>query len=97
MILNGVNSKMEYWESGPNPIGATTAVHVNEGDAWLVEMAIPFAGLGVKPPQPGDSWRVSLCRGRAPGRKNPTMELLVWAPLKAGFKDLANFGTVTFR
>jgi hypothetical protein len=88
---------MEYWESGPGPIGATTAVHVSTGDSWTVEMTIPFAGLGVKPPKAGDTWRVSLCRGRAPGRNNPTMELMVWAPLRGGFNDLASFGTVTFR
>jgi hypothetical protein len=97
VILNGANSKMEYWESGPGPIGATTAVHVTEGDSWTAEMAIPFAGLGAKPPQPGDTWRLSLCRGRPPGRKNPTHELIVWAPLEGGFNDLRNFGTVTFR
>ena len=97
VILNGANGKMEYWESGPNPIGAVTAVQVSEGDSWTVEMAIPFAGLGVKPPKPGDTWRISLCRGRPPGKKNPTHELMVWAPLKHGFKDLENFGTITFR
>jgi hypothetical protein len=97
VIINGANSKMEYWESGPGPIGATTAVHADEGASWMVEMAIPFAGLGVKPPKPGDTWRVSLCRGRPPGRKTPTHELIVWAPLRAGFNDLENFGAVTFR
>lgn len=98
VILNGANGKMEYWESGPGPIGATTAVHVAEGDSWMVEMAIPFAGLGVQPPKPGDTWRLSLCRGRPPGKKNPNHDLIVWAPLGAGgFKDLANFGTLVFR
>ena len=97
VILNGVNSKMEYWESGPGPIGATTAVHVAADGTWTAEMTIPFAGLGVKPPRPGDTWQVSLCRGRAPGRNNPTMELIVWAPLEHGFKDLAHFGKMTFR
>jgi hypothetical protein len=97
VILNGANSKMEYWENGPGPIGATTAVQVIEGDSWRVEMAIPFAGLGVQPPKPGESWRLSLCRGRPPSRQITTHELAVWAPLKGGFKDLTNFGTVTFR
>jgi hypothetical protein len=97
VILNAANGRMEYWESGPGPIGATTAVHVEEGDSWTVEMAIPFAGLGVKAPQPGDSWRLSLCRGRPPGKTIPTHELLVWAPLRNGFNDLENFGSATFR
>jgi hypothetical protein len=98
VILNAANEKLEYGEAGPTPIGATSAVHVVEGDCWMVEMTIPFAGLGVTPPKPGDAWRLSLCRGRPPGKKNPHHELIVWAPLKAGgFKDLANFGTLTFR
>jgi hypothetical protein len=98
VIINGVNEKLEYGEAGPTPIGATSAVHVVEGDSWMVEMTIPFKGLGVQPPKPGDSWRISLCRARPPGRANPNSELIVWAPLKAGgFKDLANFGTLTFR
>jgi hypothetical protein len=97
VIVNGVNEKLEYGETGPTPIGATTAVHVAEGGTWSVEMAIPIKGLGVKPPKPGDSWRLSLCRGRPPGKKNPNNELIVWAPLKAGFKDLANFGTLVFK
>ncbi|MCE5237386.1 carbohydrate-binding family 9-like protein [bacterium] len=97
VIVNGANSKAEYRESGPGPIGATTAVHVVEGAPWTVEMEIPCAGLDARPPRPGDTWKISLCRGRAPGRNNPTMELMVWAPLAGGFKDLANFGTLTFR
>jgi len=97
VIVNGANTKVEYWESGPGPIGAVGAVHVNEGHSWMVELAIPYEGLGITPPKPGDKWRISFCRGRAPGRNNPTMELMVWAPLEGGFKDLANFGTMTFR
>ena len=97
VILNGANDKMEYWDSGPNPIGANTATHVAEGYGWMVEMTIPFSGLGVTPPKPGESWRLSLCRGRPEG-KGFNQELIVWAPLQeAGFRDLANFGTLIFR
>ena len=97
IILNGANDKMEYGETDVTPIGATTAVHVVEGDSWMVEMAIPFAGLGVKPPQPGDEWGISLCRARPPG-KGFNAELIVWAALKnEGFKDLENFGTMIFK
>lgn len=97
VIVNGVNEKMEFSEGGPNRIGAKTAVRVVEGESWMVEMAIPFAGLGVKPPKPGDTWRLSLCRYR-PAGKDFNSEQIVWAPLQgAGFKDLANFGTLTFK
>lgn len=97
IILNGANDKMEQAESGTHRIGATTAVHVVKGQCWKVEMKIPYQGLGVKPPKPGDTWRLSLCRGR-PGGKGFNSELMVWAPLhEGGFKDLKNFGTLIFK
>ena len=97
VIINAANEKMEYWESGQNPIGAQSAVYVDEGNAWMVEMTIPFAGLGVPPPKPGDMWRISLCRYRPPG-EDFNSEMIVWAPLKqGGFKDLKNFGTLVFK
>ncbi len=97
VIVNAVNDRAEYGENGPTPIGAQTGTHLAEGESWSVEMAIPFAGLGVDPPRPGDSWRLSLCRGRPAGRGFGD-ELIVWAPLQErGFRDLANFGTLLFR
>ncbi len=88
---------MEFANSGPTNIGAKSAVYVDEGKAWMVEMTIPFKGLGVKPPKPGDKWRISLCRYR-PGGKGFNTEKIVWAPLKKGsFKDLKNFGTLIFK
>ena len=90
-------NKLEYADSGSKSIGALTAVQVINGDSWMVEMAIPFAGLGVKPPKPGDTWRVSLCRFRPPGKTFGT-ELIVWAALKkGGFLDVENFGTMIFK
>ena len=65
----------------------------------MVEMTILFKGLGVKPPKPGDKWRISLCRFRPEG-KGFNVELIVWAPLKHGgfsSKDLPNFGTLIFK
>lgn len=97
VIVNAAGTKVEYGEAGPTHIGATTATHLVEGDRWLVEMAIPFAGLGVPPPKPGDQWRFSLCRIRPPGQ-GFNEELIVWAPLQSGgFNDFANFGTLIFR
>ena len=97
VIVNAANEKMEFWESGRNRIGAKTAVYVDKGTSWSVEMTIPFAGLGVKPPKPGDKWRLSLCRYRPPGR-GFSKEQIVWAPLQAGgFRDLKNFGTLIFK
>ena len=98
-IVNAANEQMEYNEKGPTDnLGATSAVYVEKG-SWSVEMTIPFKGIGVEPPRPGDEWKISLCRYRPPGRGVNT-ELIVWAPLKsAGFsiKDVANFGTLLFK
>ena len=98
VILNAINEKLEYGEAGRTNIGAKAATHIVENYGWSVEMRIPFKGLGVKPPKKGDTWRISLCRGRPPGKKIPSHELIVWAPLRnGGFRDLENFGTVIFQ
>ena len=97
VIVNAANNKVEYGEAGPTPIGATSAVYVDTGKRWMVEVVIPFKGLGVEPPKPGDEWRLSLCRYRPAGTGFNT-QMIVWAPLKAkGFHDLANFGTMIFK
>ncbi len=97
VIVSAANDRPEYSETGPTRIGATSATDVVEGEAWTVEIAIPFAGLNVDPPNPGESWRLSLCRGRPAGRGFGD-ELIVWAPLQElGFRDLENFGTLVFR
>jgi len=97
VIVSAANDRAEYGETGPTQIGAATATHIAEGESWSVEMAIPFAGLSVDPPKPGDTWRLSLCRGRPAGRGFGD-ELIVWAPLQElGFRDLENFGTLLFR
>jgi hypothetical protein len=60
-------------------------------------MMIPFKGLGIDPPRPGDQWRISLCRFR-PAGTDFNDEAIVWAPLHAdGFRDLKNFGTLVFK
>ncbi len=96
ILINSANTKEEYNEKGPHTINATSATYVAEGDAWMVEMAIPFSSLGIDTPKPGDTWRISLCRYR-PGGDDFNTEVIVWAPLQNdGFKDLANFGTLIF-
>lgn len=43
-----------------------TAVHHDE-DGWQVAMALPFAGLGIAPPKPGETWWINLGRERHAG------------------------------
>ena len=70
---------------------------VDEG--WTVEMAIPLTDL-VGPeehlPQPGDVWRVNLCRVDWPaGAKE--QELMAWSATGASFHQPDEFGELEFR
>lgn len=46
--------------------GVQTDVH-HDGDGWQVTMALPFAGLGIDAPQPGETWWVNFGRDRFAG------------------------------
>ncbi|MCC7350922.1 MAG: carbohydrate-binding family 9-like protein [Phycisphaerales bacterium] len=97
VLVNSINNKLEYSPGGATRIGVVSAVDVIDGRSWSVEMMIPYKGLGVNPPKPGDHLRISLCRYRPAGR-NFNDEQIVWAPLHAeGFKDLEHFGTLNFK
>ena len=66
-------------------------------DAYVVEIAIPFAALGVDPPKPGDTWGLNICRQRQAGnsmRDDP--EMSAWSIPYANFHVPTHFGTVTF-
>ena len=52
-----------------------------EQEAWLVEMAIPWAEMGLEAPQVADEWGFNV--GRAHRPKEPT-EWSTWAPLEKG-------------
>lgn len=64
----------------------------SEAGAWTVEMAIPWASLGMAAPKPGSTLRVNLCRQRAGAH-----ELSAWSPMAEGFLEHDLFGTWTFR
>jgi hypothetical protein len=67
--------------------GLATAVAMRR-DSWDAELAIPFAGLGIEPPQTGDVWKVNFVRDRraAPGQQ---LETSAW-------QDPGQFGEVRF-
>ena len=60
-------------------------------DVWTVELAIPFADLGVVPPKPGDAWRVNFCRQELPSR-----ELTAFSFTGGGFGIPSRFGVLKF-
>jgi hypothetical protein len=96
IILNAANARIAFNERGPREIDINSGVYVDENGTWMVEMTIPYAQLGVDKPKPGDTWRISLCRGRPAGAGFNT-EQIVWAPLQTdGFNDPVNFGLMVF-
>jgi hypothetical protein len=94
ILINAAGEKLEMDQDGPAKIGAKAAVHFENG-RWVVEAAIPFKGLGVGTPKPGETWGFNIARHR-PGGGNVSEELITWAPLEKGFKEPEHFGTLRF-
>ena len=65
------------------------AARVNRSD-YVVEMAIPWKGLGLGDPA-GKAWRVNLCRENPARRENSS-----WNPVETGFVNAPDFGTWVF-
>lgn len=65
---------------------------------WLGEFHIPFAGLGVSSPRPGDAWRVNFYRIDRPGPPAHA-EFSAWSPTgetPANFHVPDRFGRLVF-
>jgi len=60
-------------------------------DFWSVEIAIPFSDLEVSVPEPGQAWRINVCRSRLPRR-----EATCWSPTFHGFHAPERFGVLVF-
>lgn len=61
-------------------------------DAWTVEVAIPFAGLGLKGPPFGKTWRANICRVN----RTPRREVSSWSGIEQHFHEPNSFGKWTF-
>lgn len=59
-------------------------------DAWFLEMAVPFASLGVAV-KAGDKWTVNVCRN-----ENPCHEHSTWSGLQGAYHAPDQFGTLVF-
>ncbi|MFH1478026.1 MAG: sugar-binding protein [Verrucomicrobiota bacterium] len=66
------------------------AVTAKKEKSWTVEIAIPFADLGVKNPE-GQQWRANFYRNN-PAKK----ESGAWSPAEKSFHTIAAFGRVNF-
>lgn len=83
--------------------GLQTAVQVQEGAGWTVEIAIPWASLGragvTEAPGLGERWRVGLYRIERPGgAQEPEMgrRFLAWSPTERSFHEPSRFGVIEF-
>ena len=83
--------------------GMRSAVHVrgtvnqsnDKDDFWQVEVVLPFADLGRRTPQPGETWRGNFYRFNR--TKGLPVEQLSWSPTRLpGFHQPARFGYLEF-
>lgn len=95
-----------YWHVAFNPAGAIYDAVTSEKDynlqlesaakitdaGWTLEIAIPFASLGVKEAPLGKTWRANFCRSRKPA----PAEASAWNAFDRGFHETKNFGTLKF-
>ena len=98
VIINAGGDTLELIQSGgEKTIGTRVQAHVEEGQSWTLEVAIPFKGLG-KTPVPGETWGLNLCRFH-PGGSGFAREAITWSPTMAGFggKEIDKFGDLIFQ
>lgn len=80
----------------PSFDAAVTAAAAIGDRAWHLEVAIPWAELRVRPPEPGAAWGFNVSREHRP--REPR-EWSTWAPLEKGRKEfgvVARFGRLQF-
>jgi hypothetical protein len=91
ITANGITAAQRGSARGAADIelGATVATG-REAAAWILEVAVPFSGLGAQP-QAGEIWGLNLCRGRPkPG------EYSSWAGVQGPFGQTDRFGLLRF-
>jgi len=86
----GVNSAASIYDSrGTDPVwnAAVQAGTHLDGDGWSLEVAIPWADLGLLP-APGAVIGINVCRDRRIGARQWSN----WSQTEGGFHDPAHFG-----
>ena len=63
---------------------------------WTVEMAVPFAGLGVAAPKPGEVWGINFARERWAALYKAIGECSTWSGLVGSFQQPKMFGEARF-
>ena len=94
ILVNGIGNVAAFRAKDEADLGVE-AKALQERGMWMLEIVIPFKGLGVKAPKSGDTWGFNVVRNRQAG---PTVgaEWITWAPLKRGFVEPENLGKMVF-
>jgi len=89
-VYDASDSQSKGWD------GRWNAVGVKYEDRWVLEMEIDVSSMGGAI-EPGAVWALNLCRENhfSPESMRPT-ELLSWANVEGGFRDVPKFGRLVF-
>ncbi len=103
-----LNSKGEAYDAkagkgksdrGWNLEGLNVAASISppgEGSHWTVELAVPFAGLGVAAPKRGEAWGINFARERWAALYRNIAEQSTWSGLVGSFERPDMFGEICF-
>ncbi len=91
LIVNAAGVRQDDLPAERAVAPAWTAAAGRGEDFWSVEIAVPFTDLEAPAPEPGQAWRMNLCRSRLPVR-----EATCWSPTFDGFHVPERFGVLVF-
>lgn len=91
-IVNAAGSIYDAKNADAKYTAELTAATGREADGWTVEVALPFASLGVAAPKVGESWGGTFCLDA----QTPTAEVSSWADTGGRFETPEKFGLLTF-
>jgi len=66
--------------------------NVQKNGKWTLEAAIPFAGLGVSDPRPGNVWKINLCRSYKSNGTSTSLAPCFFQYAEPGYFPLLVFG-----
>lgn len=88
---DGRKSEVEWSQADPEWDGEWQAAADRRADGWALEIAVPFATLGLDEPPHGGTWRANFARQR-----RVQSEVSTWSGLKGPFHQPLQFGELTF-
>jgi hypothetical protein len=93
LVANSRGTRFERTAADLSWTAPWEAAAQREAEAWVLEVAIPFASLGMDPPPAGEVWGFNLCRERYAGG---SQELSNWSDTGGNFHRPQQFGHLLF-